>query len=288
MLLFKRIQDIENHLKGLKRMGLSIGFVPTMGALHQGHLSLLKNAQKRTKITVCSIFINPTQFNDPADFDKYPVTIEKDIEQLLENGCDILFLPSVKEMYPGGFENKTRIDFGFLAQTLEGEHRPGHFDGMAQIVEKLLRVVKPDMLFMGLKDYQQQLIVGELIRKRRLPVALVPLPTLREKDGLAMSSRNVRLDKVARRTSLGLSKVLAGVKQEIIKSRKTSKTQVEMLDAIQRKALTKLSNMKGVEVEYLQIRNANTLALPQKKTEKLVALVAAKVGGVRLIDNVLV
>lgn len=287
MLLFKRKQDLENHLKTLSSRGLTVGFVPTMGALHAGHLSLLKNAQKRTKITVCSIFVNPTQFNDPADFDKYPVTIEKDIEQLLESGCDILFLPSVKEMYPKGFENKSRINFGFLAETLEGEHRPGHFDGMAQIVEKLLRIVKPDMLFMGLKDYQQQLIVGELIKKRGLPVKLVALPTLREKDGLAMSSRNVRLDKTARKTALGLSKALNAIKKAVAQKRKIAGAQKEVIAEIQRKALQKLNAAGGIDVEYLEIRNAHTLGLPQNKREKMVALVAAKVGGVRLIDNVL-
>lgn len=288
MLLFKRRQDLENRLKTLRSKGLSVGFVPTMGALHEGHLSLLKNAQKRTKITVCSIFVNPTQFNDPADFDKYPITIERDIEQLLAIGCDMLFLPSVKEMYPNGLENKTRIDFGFLAQTLEGEHRPGHFDGMAQIVEKLLNIVKPDMLFMGLKDFQQQLIVGELINKRRLKVKLIPLPTLREKGGLAMSSRNVRLDKFARKTSLVLSRTLNNIKDEMIRGRKERNAAGETLNKAQIKALARLKAAKDVEVEYLEIRNAKTLAPVKNLREKMVALVAAKVGGVRLIDNVLI
>src|ERR1041385_155502 len=154
MLLFKRIKDLENHLKRLKIQGLSIGFVPTMGALHQGHISLLKRSKKDCKATVCSIFVNPTQFTDKADYDKYPDTLDKDIEILCQQVCDILFIPSVHEMYPGGYAKKVQYDFGLLAQTLEGEWRPGHFNGVAQIVEKLLNIVKPDKLFMGQKDYQ--------------------------------------------------------------------------------------------------------------------------------------
>lgn len=280
MLLIKTAQQLDIELKRLRKGGATIGFVPTMGALHQGHISLLKTAQKRSKITVCSIFVNPTQFNDPADFEKYPITLNRDIEMLVDAGCDILYLPSVKEMYPDGFKQNNPINFGFLAETLEGEHRPGHFAGMAQVVEKLLRMVKPHMLFMGLKDYQQQLIVGELIRKRRFKTQLVALPTLREKDGLAMSSRNVRLDEAARKTAVQLSQTLSWLKKKL-------ETRNSELGTVEREAAEKLKSNPAIELEYLQIRNANTLALPKTKKEKLVALVAAKIGGVRLIDNML-
>lgn len=277
MLIFKRIKDLQKHLKPLVKQGKTIGFVPTMGALHAGHISLLQKSIKAADLTICSIFVNPTQFNDKADFDKYPNTIAADIEKLTAAKCDILFLPSVDEMYPRGTGNKGKINFGFLAQTLEGEHRPGHFDGMAQIVEKLLRAVKPDLLFMGLKDYQQQLIVGKLIEKRKLKVKLVAIETMREKDGLAMSSRNVRLDKKARKLAVEVSKTLLKAKEEI------RNTKYE-IGKIQERALKRLQG-KGIEVEYFEIRNAGTLAPPVKKSEKLIALAAVRIGGVRLIDN---
>lgn len=278
MLIFKQIKELQKHLKPLINKGKGVGFVPTMGALHQGHMSLISASKKQCQVTICSIFVNPTQFNDKSDFDKYPITIDKDIEMLHDGGCDVLFLPTVNEMYPDGLKDKTAIDFGFLAETLEGEHRPGHFGGMAQIVEKLLSAVKPDRLFMGQKDYQQQLIVGQLIKKRKLKTKLVTIDTMREKDGLAMSSRNVRLDKDARKLAVELSKALKGVKQEI-------RNQKLAIGKIQEKAKQKLENKAGIELEYLDIRNAETLDLPTGKKEKLVALVAAKIGGVRLIDN---
>lgn len=278
MLIFKSSKDLHLHIKALKAKGLSIGFVPTMGALHAGHISLIKTSKKQTNSTVCSIFVNPTQFNDPKDFEKYPVTLESDIKLLKRAKCDILFIPSIQEMYPMGFEQKGKLNFGFLAKTLEGEHRPGHFDGMAQIVEKLLRIVVPHKLFMGLKDYQQQLIVGELIRLRKLKTKLVSLDTKREKDGLAMSSRNVRLDLQSRKDAVEISKTLRWMKRNV-----KSMPFKELLSA----ALKKLQSSGEFDVEYLELRNARTLKPIKSKREKVVALVAAKIGGVRLIDNML-
>lgn len=285
MLICKTIKDIDKQIVALKKAGKKIAFAPTMGALHSGHISLVKARQKRGWITVCSIFVNPTQFNDKADFEKYPITIEGDIMKLVEAGCDILFLPTVAEMYPDGFHNKKPVDFGFLAQTLEGEHRPGHFDGMAQIVEKLLRIVKPDKLYMGQKDYQQQLIVSELIKKRKLPTELVTYPTLREKDGLAMSSRNVRLDAHSRKVAVQLNKVLKSSMLQV----EGSKLKGKPFDtiAIQQKALDALKKYPEFEVEYYELRDAANLQSLTTITpkQKVVALVAAKIGGVRLIDN---
>lgn len=280
MIVFKRIQDIDKHIVALKKKGLSVGFIPTMGALHLGHISLIKRAQKSCDVTVCSIFVNPTQFNDKADFDKYPITIDRDIELLSDVGCNVLFLPSVEEIYPEGFANKNNVDFGFLAQTLEGEHRPGHFDGMAQVVERLLRIVKPHELFMGQKDFQQQLIVAELIRRRKLKVRLITCETVREKDGLAMSSRNARLDKNARTLSVQISKTLQEAKRKL---------RLEKADvvAIQQWAFENLARNKNVEVEYFEIRDSKTLQPVLKKQRNMVGLAAARIGGVRLIDNML-
>lgn len=302
MLVFKQVKDLQKHLKALANQGRTIGFVPTMGALHEGHISLIKKSKKQTKCTVCSIFVNPTQFNDAKDFEKYPVTIDADIEKLNSAKCDVLFLPSVNEMYPDGTGNKRKIDFGSLAKVLEGEHRPGHFDGMAQVVERLLRIVKPDLLFMGLKDYQQQLVVRKLIEKRKLNVKLVALETMREADGLAMSSRNVRLDKKARKLAVEVSRTLLELQANIKASADSTKglrqkrvaIAVEGQVAIQElhlQALQRLQKFKGIEVEYLEIRNAETLVpidkyhKQPKKSEKLVALAAVRIGGVRLIDN---
>ena len=280
MLIFKKIKDTTGKIQQFRKQGLKIGFVPTMGALHAGHISLIKTCKKQCDIVVCSIFVNPTQFNDKSDYDKYPSTIERDMEMLNDAQCDVLFLPSVKEIYPEGFKNETQIDFDYIAQILEGEKRPGHFDGMAQVVEKLLRIVQPDKLFMGQKDYQQQLIVAQLIKKRKLKTELVIGTTVREKDGLAMSSRNVRLDAPSRKLAVEISKTLKETKAAI-RQPKLSIAQ------IQEGGVIRLAKFKGIETEYFEIRNAETLKPAKDKLEKLVALTAVKIGGVRLIDNML-
>jgi len=278
MLILKKVKDLENHLKKARKEGLSIGFVPTMGALHAGHIALINTSKRRCKLTVCSIFVNPTQFNDKSDFENYPVTIDHDIKMLSDAGCEVLFLPSVKEIYPNGLEQKKPYNFGLIANIMEGSFRPGHFDGMAQVVQRLLKIVKPDMLFMGQKDYQQQLIVGLLIKKIKMNTRLVMCPTIREKDGLAMSSRNTRLDAPARKLAVQISKTL-----------KYAQTQLQIPKAdvavVQQKSLKKLAGINGIEPEYFEIRNARTLEMPRRNTEKLIALTAAKIGGVRLIDN---
>ncbi len=291
MQVFYTKRAIAQYLNKKVLEGETVGFVPTMGALHAGHISLIMKSRRQADVTVCSIFVNPTQFNDPKDFEMYPVTISADLEKLEKAGCHAVFIPTVGEMYPDGLKSKKPLNFGFLAETLEGEHRPGHFNGMAQIVEMLLRVVKPHLLFMGQKDYQQQLIVAELIKKRKLKTKLVTCPTMREKDGLAMSSRNVRLDKKARELSVEISKTLKLTIQLIKKvapklnSGESYKTAIE---AIRHKAVSRLKSINGVEVEYLEIRNASSLQIPIKKSEKLVVLIAVQIDGVRLIDNLMV
>jgi pantoate--beta-alanine ligase len=280
MHIFHKAKDIENHISKHIKRTQKTGFVPTMGALHSGHIALIRAAKEQTDLVICSIFINPTQFNDPKDFAQYPVTANKDIELLTDAGCDILFMPTVKEMYPGGFANPAKIDFGFIATTLEGKYRPGHFDGMAQIVEKLLRIIKPAKLFMGQKDYQQQLIVRDLIKRKKLKTKLITCPTVREKDGLAMSSRNSRLNSASRKLAVEISKTLKGAKAAI----HHPKSDVQQVET---RGLKRLAGFKDIETEYFAIRNANTLKPAKRKSEKLVALVAANIGGVRLIDNMI-
>ena len=287
MQIIKTIKDINSQSIALKKEGKKIGFVPTMGALHAGHISLIRESNRQNDLTVCSIFVNPTQFNDPRDFEKYPVTLESDMQKLIAAKCYILFLPSVHEMYPQGMKNNSPIDFGYMAGTLEGEFRPGHFDGMAQIVEKLLLAVAPHHLYMGQKDYQQAMICKELIKKQKLKIKLVTCPIKREKDGLAMSSRNVRLDRASRRKAVEIVKTLRSIKRAMGRGAKDG-GRLEIKD-IERKAVERLAAFPEFQVEYVAIRDARTLK-PIKKisaTTHAVALIAARIGGVRLIDNML-
>lgn len=283
MQIIKTIKDINNQIVEWKEKGKKVGFVPTMGALHAGHISLIRQSNRENDLTVCSIFVNPTQFNDPKDFEKYPVTLESDMQQLIGAKCDILFLPSVGEMYPKGLKNKEPLDFGFMAETLEGAFRPGHFDGMAQIVEKLLLAVAPDRLYMGQKDYQQAMICTELIKKRKLKIKLVTCPIKREKDGLAMSSRNVRLDKHSREVAVEISKVLKSMKGHVARG------EGRLVSEIEKFGFDKLSSFPEFKVEYVAIRDAKTLKPIRKiaASTHAVALIAAQIGGVRLIDNML-
>ena len=293
MLILKTIKDINNQVVELKEMGKKVGFVPTMGALHEGHISLIRLSNRENDLTVCSIFVNPTQFNDPKDFEKYPITLESDMQKLIAAKCDILFLPTVAEMYPKGLKNSEPIDFGYIAGTLEGEFRPGHFDGMAQIVEKLLRAVAPHRLYMGQKDYQQAMICTRLIKKRNLKIKIVVCPIKREKDGLAMSSRNVRLDARSRKVAVEISKVLKSMKGRAARGEgrtpKPPKGGFNTVTAIEQKAFERLAAFPEFKVEYVAIRDAKTLKPITKisATTHAVALIAARIGGVRLIDNML-
>ena len=197
MEIFKTQKKLKKHLKRLRKNGQSIGFVPTMGALHKGHMSLIEQANDQCDVSVASIFVNPTQFNDPNDFDKYPGTTGKDIIMLEDSGCRILYLPKVKDLYDK--EEKPRhYELGRLEQILEGDFRAGHFQGVATIVHKLLKAVKPKSLFLGQKDYQQVAVIRKMIDLVDISVQVVPCETIREGDGLAMSSRNRRLSEEAR------------------------------------------------------------------------------------------
>ena len=192
MNIFTKVDEIKIFLKKQKEKKMSIGFVPTMGALHQGHISLIEKCREESDITVCSIFVNPVQFNNKEDFEKYPKTIDKDIDILKKAKCDVLFCPSVNEMYPDGEEIKT-FDFDYLDKILEGKFRPGHFNGVAVVVEKFFNIIQPNHAYFGEKDFQQLVIIKEIVKKLNLSVKNISCPIVRETDGLAMSSRNVRL-----------------------------------------------------------------------------------------------
>jgi pantoate--beta-alanine ligase len=277
MTIIKEISALQENVNFLKANGKTVGFVPTMGALHEGHLSLIAASKAENEVTVCSIFVNPTQFNDPKDFEKYPVTIEADIEKLELAGTNILFLPSVTEMYPEGFDNPQHYELGFIETILEGEYRPGHFQGVCQIVHKLLKAVLPHNLYMGQKDYQQCMVINKLIQLENLPTKLHTRPTLREKDGLAMSSRNVRLNEDERKNALTIFRVLNYLKDHIEKE-----SVAYLLD---RSNLMLTDN--NFRPDYVAIADAETLAPVESWDghQKIVALIAAYQNEVRLIDN---
>lgn len=215
MILFKTTAPLQDHLGKLHNKNVKIGFVPTMGALHQGHISLIKECKRKCDIIICSIFINPTQFNDKKDFEKYPVTIENDIYLLETNKTDILFLPSVDEVYPNGFDQLQHFNLGYLENILEGKYRPGHFQGVCNVVYKLLDIVKPDIIFLGRKDYQQYLVLKKMMQEFFPEINIDAVDIKREKSGLAMSSRNMRLTDEARNKATAIHKNLKCIQQNI-------------------------------------------------------------------------
>jgi pantoate--beta-alanine ligase len=281
MITFKKAKDLQDQLDQSRLKNEDIGFVPTMGALHDGHLSLIKTSLKENKLTVCSIFVNPAQFNDPTDFKKYPSTIVEDVSKLEANDCDILFLPSVGGVYPNGFEVKKKYDLGYLDTILEGEFRPGHFQGVCMAVEKLLLIVQPDKLYLGQKDYQQCMIITKLIQlmgsHEKINIRICPI--LREKDGLAMSSRNMRLNKEERANAPALYETLIFLKQNICNG---------SLRDLKKEATDQLQK-KGFKTDYVEIANAKTLKPINEWDARtnILGLVAAYIGSVRLIDNMM-
>jgi pantoate--beta-alanine ligase len=270
-------REIQQYLLQIHNQGKTIGFVPTMGALHQGHLSLIKLAQQGNDEVVCSIFVNPTQFNDPADLEKYPRPIVDDIAKLEQIGCDVLFNPQVKDIYADN--EQWHLDIGELENLLEGKFRPGHYQGVTQVVYKLFNIVKPDTAYFGQKDYQQFLIISKMVELLNMPVKLMMCPIQREADGLAMSSRNIHLSPVDRQHALILSKTLNWANDNFDRNK---------IDEIKKEAAHLINNEPGVELEYFEICDGDNLHPANRDSKKIVALVAARVGKTRLIDNVLI
>ena len=277
MIIFKKKIDISNYIVNYKKTSGKIGFIPTMGALHKGHISLIEASKKTDTLTICSIFVNPTQFNNTADFEKYPVTIEKDIDFLEKAGCNVLFLPSVEEIYPADSSTTLPYELGFIETVLDGKYRPGHFQGVCNVVQRLLDIVQPNTIYLGQKDYQQCMVIRKLTELIQSPTQIIICPTLRESDGLAMSSRNMRLTSIERMKAVKISEVLLFIKQEIKPGN---------LQDLKQRCINYLTN-EGYNVDYVEIADATNLTLLQNwdgKT-KLVALVAAFLNEVRLIDN---
>ena len=279
MIIFKKTRDLHKWLEAQRLAGISIGFVPTMGALHAGHLSLIESSLKANPVTVCSIFVNPAQFNDAKDFDNYPSTIEKDIDALEKAGCDILFLPSVSEMYPAGMGNAKTYDLGYLETVLEGEYRPGHFQGVCLVVHRLLNIIPADDLYLGQKDYQQCMVIKKLVELENINTTIHICPTLRETSGLAMSSRNMRLTEESQKQALKIYETLSYLKNN---------SKPGNLTALKQTAIDNLTNA-GFKVDYIEIADAGNLDIINHwdGNSKLVAVAAAFLGEVRLIDNML-
>jgi pantoate--beta-alanine ligase len=273
MILFKKITDLQKHLATIPG---TIGFVPTMGALHAGHLSLIEKSRSENDSTVCSIFVNPLQFNNETDLKKYPRTLPADMSILLSAGCDILFAPDAQEMYQNESDKLLNFEVGYLDTLFEGALRPGHFKGVAVVVHKLFQIVKPTNAYFGIKDYQQCMVIKKLVNDLVLPIKLHLCPTLRETDGLAMSSRNIRLSAEAREVATKIYQAL----QYALQHYRTQN--ITMTEAW---CKSHLSSTPLYRVEYFNIVNAETLQPVKSQEEPAVALCAAFVDGVRLIDN---
>lgn len=270
---------VKETIKHFKQDNLSIGFVPTMGALHKGHLSLIRQSAKENNITICSIFVNPTQFNNPTDLLKYPRNLEKDLFLLKNEQCQIVFTPSVNEMYP---ERDTRIfDLEGLDTEMEGKYREGHFNGVAQIVSKLFEIITPNKAYFGIKDFQQLAIVSLLAKKyySELNIEVIPCEIIREEDGLAMSSRNIRLSPAQRKSSTLISKTLFEAK---------TKMNEFSVDNLKKFVVNTINKDKNMEVEYFEIVDVATLSSIKKWSDSTQrrACIAVNVGDIRLIDNI--
>lgn len=278
MKIHQTISTLKSALAADRKENKTIGFVPTMGALHAGHIELVNRCVTENDVCVVSIFVNPTQFNDKNDLLSYPRTFDEDSKLLEEAGCHYIFFPSVEEIYPSP---DTRVfEFGDLANVMEGEFRPGHFNGVAQVVSKLFEIVEPDRAYFGLKDFQQLAIVRDMVKQLKLKLEIVPVPIVRESDGLAMSSRNVRLNPAQRKEAPTISRILAESKNKYATS---------SINDLKVWVQNQINESPELEVEYFDIVDGLTLKSirDQKDTEYPVGCIAVFAGNVRLIDNII-
>lgn len=277
MIVISKVNELEKAVEAFRIEGKSIGLVPTMGALHQGHLSLVERCRRENDVVVVSVFVNPTQFNNKEDLRTYPRTEDADKSLLAGAGCDIVFMPTVEEVYP---EPDTRVfDLGPVAEVMEGAMRPGHFNGVAQIVSKLFMMVKPDRAYFGEKDFQQIAVIRQMVKTEWFKLQIVACPIVREADGLALSSRNVRLSPEARQTAPAIYRTLQE-SLDYAKSHTVAETQKFVTDRI--------NSFPEMEVEYYQIVDGTTLmpVTDWDESNYIVGCVTAYCGGVRLIDNI--
>ncbi len=278
MRIFRDIEGLKVWSLDQHNASRRIGFVPTMGALHEGHLRLLKHAQSDCDVTVCSIFVNPVQFNNPEDLKKYPRTLEKDLGLLETEKCDAVFTPEASEIYPE--PSQVTFDFGDLDKILEGAYRPGHFNGVALVVSKLFHMVMPHEAYFGQKDYQQYMVVSRLVKDLSFDVKLNCVPTTREESGLAMSSRNARLSAEEKIRATVLHRSLRQVKSQLLDGKSVSEVKGEV---------DEMYAQAGCRLEYLSLADRKNFAILDRVTDPAdcILLVAAYVGEVRLIDNIM-
>jgi pantoate--beta-alanine ligase len=260
---------------------INIGFVPTMGALHHGHVSLIKLSVQQCSITVCSIFVNPAQFNDKNDLLNYPRTTEKDLLLLEEAGCNVVFIPEVEEIYPLNLPMQ-HYDFGVIEKVMEGEHRPGHFNGMANVVQRLFDIVKPNFAFFGEKDFQQLCVVKQLVKLLSLPITIVPGKIIREKDGLAMSSRNMLLTPIERAAAVGIFNTLNEVRK------KSEGLSIAELLLFANENFKKYPLISPEYIQFAYADNLEKIETVHDKNRAVMLFIAVKLGKVRLIDNMLI
>ena len=280
MEIFSEISPLRAFLNQARMSGKSLGFVPTMGALHDGHLSLLSASKTENDITICSIYVNPAQFNNPQDLVKYPRTIDRDSEMLKKVGCDVLFCPTNDEMYPD--PTQIRFDFGDLDKVMEGHFRPGHFSGVALVVAKLFNIVDPDVVYFGQKDWQQFTIIKRMVDELMFDLELKSIPTTREHDGLALSSRNLRLNTTQRAQAPVLYKALSYAKERLL-------TKGEPFSQVQKTVKEMFNELPEVKLEYFELADSLNLRSISNVDEAShpILCIAAYFGELRLIDNVL-
>lgn len=279
MEIFEEIEPLRAFLKGKRDALKSIGLVPTMGALHDGHLALIRASKAENEVTVSSIYINPTQFNNKADLDKYPRTREADIKLLRAEGCDVLFAPQNAEMYSA--DQSMTFDFGPLDKVLEGKFRPGHFSGVALVVSKFFNIVQPDRAYFGQKDYQQFQIINRLKEELKFSIELHSVPIVREESGLALSSRNQRLSEKDKKNAVFLYDTLKNAKDQLLKGVPFSTIKTE--------AESRAEQYQGLKLEYFELANKKTLQQLERENDYQngILLIAVFVNDVRLIDNML-
>ena len=272
------VEDARDAVNGARLSGRAVGFVPTMGALHTGHVSLIDRARAECGFVVVSIFVNPTQFGPKEDFSRYPRPRDVDLQMCQDAGADLVFYPAVETMYPKG--HRTSVEVGGLSEILEGAIRPGHFRGVATVVTKLFQIVPADRAYFGQKDYQQQTLIRVMARELNIPVEIVTCETIRDPDGLALSSRNAYLSPSERQSGLSLSRALKTAESLVA----AGETTVEQLESAMRR---ELETTPGVSIDYAVIVDPESLASLTEAQPVMVALVAARVGNTRLIDNMI-
>ncbi|HOS83503.1 MAG TPA: pantoate--beta-alanine ligase [Bacteroidales bacterium] len=277
MIICKNRTELQTVVTDIQSQGKTIGFVPTMGALHKGHISLIEQSVNQCNTTFASIFVNPIQFNNPLDLQTYPRTIESDITLLEQAGCDVVFIPEVSDMYPNGTAQTESYNFGTLETVMEGAFRPGHFNGVAVVVKRLFNLIPATIAYFGLKDFQQVAVIRALVEQERIPIQIVACPTIREADGLAMSSRNMRLTPEQRLQAVQISKTLFTAQQM---------AQKNSVEDVKKFVINTLNNVPLLSVEYFEIVDQKTLQPVNTWNKPCVGCIAVNVGMVRLIDNV--